>query len=684
MPDVPHASVLLVDGHPASLQALVSILEPLGQRLVEAHSGTEARQRVLQEEFALILLDGDTLGGEGLETLGLLREGGHSRSTPVLFVTSNGAPAFALKGYARGAVDCLVKPLAPELLRAKVSAFLDLHRRAGELRPSDDVLITERKRAEAALAEREERLRFILKAVGLGHWQLELATMKLEASEGCKANFGLPPESELSSYERLRSLIHPEDRGPMAEAVERAIATRSDYSVEYRVVPPGGGVRWVAARGRVVCAVDGTPLRMVGITLDITDRMRGEETLAFLSEASRLLTESMEPEDTLQRVARLAASTVATYCIVDLRQEDGHVQRVAVAHRDPELEAYLRRIPASSAEHAAPRPVAEALKQGRRALYRNVSPELRRESAVSPEHLALMERLDAHCVVLVPMQSRGRQWGVITFARAGVAEGFDERDLDMVEELARRATSALENADLLRTTREAVRLRDEFLSVASHELKTPLTPLSLKLQAMARSVKTGGLEALERRLPGDVEVMRRQVRRLSDLVDDLLDVSRISTGRLKLELEQVDLEALAREVVSRFESEAERVGCRLELGAEGCPVGHWDRLRLEQVMTNLLSNAIKYGAGTPIHIRVEGGASHVRLAVREEGIGIAPEARERIFGKFERAVSERNYGGLGLGLYITRQIVEALGGTIRVESAPGEGATFTVELPRNP
>jgi signal transduction histidine kinase len=293
-----------------------------------------------------------------------------------------------------------------------------------------------------------------------------------------------------------------------------------------------------------------------------------------------------------------------------------------------------------------------------------------------------MERLDARSVVLVPMQSRGRQWGVITFARAGAFAAFDERDLDMVEELARRATSALENADLLRTTREAVRLRDEFLSVASHELKTPLTPLSLKLQAMARSVKSGGLEALERRLPGDVEVMRRQVRRLSDLVDDLLDVSRISTGRLKLELERVDLEALTREVLSRFESEAERVGCRLELGVEGASVGQWDRLRLEQVVTNLLSNAIKYGAGTPIHIRVVGGESRVRLVVRDEGIGIEPEARERIFGKFERAVSERNYGGLGLGLYITRQIVEALGGTIWVESAPGQGATFSVELPR--
>jgi signal transduction histidine kinase len=203
--------------------------------------------------------------------------------------------------------------------------------------------------------------------------------------------------------------------------------------------------------------------------------------------------------------------------------------------------------------------------------------------------------------------------------------------------------------------------------------------LSIKLQALARSAEAKAVQP--ERLAKDVEVMRRQVKRLSDLVNDLLDVSRISTGRLQLHLDEVDLALVAREVVSQFEPQAVKVGCLLELRTQERVVGRWDRLRVEQVVVNLLSNALKYGAGRPVQVRVEAEGGWARLQVRDEGIGIAPEHLGRIFGKFERAVSERHYGGLGLGLYITRQVVEWMGGSVRVESHPGQGATFRVELP---
>ncbi|ATB44695.1 ATP-binding protein [Corallococcus macrosporus] len=231
---------------------------------------------------------------------------------------------------------------------------------------------------------------------------------------------------------------------------------------------------------------------------------------------------------------------------------------------------------------------------------------------------------------------------------------------------------------------EAVRARDEFLSVASHELKTPLTSLGLRLQSFARAIQADPASALAQRHGREVEVMRRQMTRLSELVDGLLDVSRISTGRLKLQYEPVDLSALVKEVAARFELEAARAGCTLHVThAEGLR-GAWDRLRLEQVVSNLLSNALKYGAGAPVHVEVAPGGLGARLWVRDRGIGIDPEAHARIFQKFERAVSERNYGGMGLGLYVTRTLVEALGGTIQVDSRPGEGATFRVELPLQP
>ena len=238
-----------------------------------------------------------------------------------------------------------------------------------------------------------------------------------------------------------------------------------------------------------------------------------------------------------------------------------------------------------------------------------------------------------------------------------------------------------ERERLLKELGEAVRLRDEFLSIASHELNTPLTSLSLKLQTITRAAGSNSGVGPVSVLWRDIELMRRQVQRISALVNDLLDVARISTGRMKLTLESVDLSALVLEVVSRFEPEATRAGCTLEVRAAPSVVGQWDRVRLEQVISNLLSNALKYGAGRPVRIWLEPVGERVRLGVQDQGIGIHPEALQRIFEKFERDVSERHYGGLGLGLYVTRQIVETLRGEIRVESEPARGATFTVELP---
>lgn len=231
---------------------------------------------------------------------------------------------------------------------------------------------------------------------------------------------------------------------------------------------------------------------------------------------------------------------------------------------------------------------------------------------------------------------------------------------------------------------DAIRVRDEFLSVASHELKTPLTVLGLRLQAFARAALADPDSDWSRCHARDVEGMLRQVMRLADLVNGLLDVSRISTGRLNLEYEQVDLRALVQEVTVRFQPEAERAECDVEISGPESIVGAWDRMRLEQVVTNLVSNALKYGAGRPVHVDVEVEDGRARLRVRDEGIGICAEAQARIFHKFERAVSERNYGGLGLGLYVTRTLVEAMEGFIRVDSQLGAGATFTVELPLCP
>jgi PAS domain S-box-containing protein len=227
--------------------------------------------------------------------------------------------------------------------------------------------------------------------------------------------------------------------------------------------------------------------------------------------------------------------------------------------------------------------------------------------------------------------------------------------------------------------REAIRARDEFLQIASHELNTPLTPLALKLSALQSLAARGPCspEVLSKHL----EAAQRQVRRLSGLVKDLLDVTRLSRGQLELSLSEISLSEVVSAVVEQFSAEAQRNGCAIEVALTRDAVGHWDRGRIEQIVENLLGNAIKYGGGKPIHVEVTADPECARLVVRDQGIGIEPEALPRIFGKFERASSARHFGGLGLGLFIVRQITEHHGGTIRASSEPQRGATFTVELP---
>jgi PAS domain S-box-containing protein len=230
--------------------------------------------------------------------------------------------------------------------------------------------------------------------------------------------------------------------------------------------------------------------------------------------------------------------------------------------------------------------------------------------------------------------------------------------------------------------RQSVRDREDFVAVASHELRTPLTALQLTLEKLLRDAPKA--------CPGNdghsfVRHSARavvQVHRMADLVQELLDVSRLASGRVELQLGPVDLAAVVAAGVERLAEAARRAGCTLLFERDGPLVGLWDASRLERVVMNLVSNAIKYGAGKPVHVDVHAAADRAILTVRDDGIGIDPEDQRRIFGQFERAVSSRNYSGFGLGLWIVREIVRMHGGSVLVASAAGAGATFTVSLPR--
>jgi len=301
--------------------------------------------------------------------------------------------------------------------------------------------------------------------------------------------------------------------------------------------------------------------------------------------------------------------------------------------------------------------------------------------------------------ILVAVAARFAQYGAVlgNFLAAAAAIAFTAlgygpfvRSAGLAESLLQLqmlmgilATTTLILGTLVSERDRAVEAREDFLSVASHELRTPLTALSLQLQFLARAL--GGKSPLpSERVLETTNAAVRQLQKLARLVDQLLDVSRITAGRLHLEPADIDLGELAREVASGYDEQCREAGLAMSVRCEGDCKGYWDRTRLEQVIDNLLSNAVKYGGGTPIDVLVRGTSGGVALSVRDRGIGIAPADRQRIFERFERATAGKRYGGLGLGLWIARRIVEAHSGRIGVKSSSGEGTTFVVELHHDP
>jgi signal transduction histidine kinase len=259
---------------------------------------------------------------------------------------------------------------------------------------------------------------------------------------------------------------------------------------------------------------------------------------------------------------------------------------------------------------------------------------------------------------------------------------FGEREERTVVGLAAQAAVAVDNARLYQNAKDAIAARDDFLSICSHELRTPLTSLKLQTQLSQRVLEKNKIvDPAMDRFKKFLENANGQIDRLVRLVEDMLDIARIRAGKLSLSPERMDLAIMVQEVLERFGPQITANGVKVSLRLDQGVLGTWDRFRLEQVFVNLLTNALKYGAGSAVEITAvnEGGAA--RLSVRDHGIGIDKANQQRIFERFERAVSKQNISGLGLGLFIVRQIVEAHGGTISVESEPGTGSCFTVDLP---
>ncbi|WP_233592044.1 PAS domain S-box protein [Corallococcus sp. AB011P] len=533
--------------------------------------------------------------------------------------------------------------------------------------------VTERKRTAEALQESEQRLRAILDNAPTVFFLLDTQERFLFVNREWERLFH---RTRRQVAGKTVFDVFPRDIAETLHEANRDIfQSRVPVQREERLLHDDG-LHVHLTQKFPLLDTNGVAYALCGIATDITPRKRMELSQRFLAEASRELVASLDPETTLQRVAELAVPLLAELCVFFVRTDGVGLRPVAVADRSPARAAsvreFLRRHPPDpDARHGPARVLATGESELSEASQGLWAPE-----ALSEELRSLQDRPSLG----VPLQARGRTLGVLYLLSPEPGRTYAPEELTLTEELGRRAAFAIDNAQLYCSAQESIRARDEFLSIASHELKTPLTSMRLRVQQMESVLLMGAQPLSTERVTRMLEVFQDQLQRLSNLADHLLDVSRVHEKRLDLRMEEIDLVTVARHMAGHVAELLQKAGCEFELVAPEPVWGRWDRLRMEQVMLNLLTNAMKYGAGRPIRMEVAKHAGRARLIVEDHGMGIPFESQARIFERFERAAS-LNYGGLGLGLFITRRIVEAHGGSIRVESEPGHGARFIVELP---
>jgi signal transduction histidine kinase/DNA-binding response OmpR family regulator len=560
-------NILIVDDLPEKVLVLSSILEELGENIVSAQSGREALRHLLDCEFAVILLDINMPDMDGFETATLIRQRKRTAHTPIIFITAFSDEMHAARGYSLGAVDYILSPVVPEVLRTKVRVFVDLFRMREQVKRQADqrVALAQEQAARAAAEEANRRSRFLAEA-----------STVLASS--------LDPEATLPELARL------------------LVPFLGDLSV---------------------------------ITLVDDDANRTDTELAWQSSASGPCAVSVRDYRTLPTPLALTLERV----VVSGKME-------VLADLDPNL------APVAALENAS----AETMANEKQPPF------------------AVRSGL------VLPLVARDRTLGVLALARAHSSQRYTPADVAFAEDLANRAAVALDNARLYRSIREDDRRKNEFLAMLAHELRNPLAPIRNAVQILHED----GLESSV--LQWIRDVIDRQVKHLVRLVDDLLDISRITRGKIRLQKEQLDVRAVASSAAesSRPLIEARQQKLTISLPAE--PVHLLaDHTRLVQILGNLLNNASKYSEeGGQIYLSVERDGNEGVFRVRDSGIGISAEMLSRVFDLFtqvDRSL-DRSQGGLGIGLTLVRRLVEMHQGTVQASSAgPGKGSEFVVRLP---
>lgn len=692
-------NLLLVDDEPKNLLALEAVLGSEDRTLVRAGSGEEALRYLLKDTFAAILLDVQMPGLDGFETAALIRGREKTRDTPIIFLTAaNRADAHVAEGYSLGAVDYILKPFDPEILRSKVAVFVELARKSEQI-----------ERQAQQLAEATAFLTNVLESsTEYAIVAEDLEGLVLAWNEGARRIYGYTAD-EMVGKQNARILHAPEDiASGRVDAILTTTLETGKLDGEFERVRKDG--RRFPAQLAITLRRDaaGRPIGYVSISKDITQQKLEEaraqllireqaaraeaeaaqRRFAFLAEASRVVSSSLDRASSLQGLAHLAVPTLGDVCAIDLLEDDGQVCRAAIAHADP-LEGPADREAGQLADTAASAELLGVLRTGRPALDPDAA-----EGGVAPAGVPAGVTANGASPagagspgsrLIVPLLARGRVLGAISL-RAGSGRRYHEGDLSLAEDLARRVAMAVDNARLYHEAQQALRIRDDFVTAASHDLKTPLTVIKGQtslLQRRARLVDTPD----GKRIVDGLAVIELTTTKMARIIDEMLDLALRQMGRpLELDLETIDLLALAREVIGALSDPEQRHRARLET-VEPALVGRWDPARLERVLSNLLSNAFKYSPdGTDVVVTAtreeDLAVDWAVLRVSDHGVGIPADELPRVFEWFRRGSNVvGKVPGTGVGLAGARQIVEQHGGTIGMVSEEGVGTTVTVRLP---
>lgn len=525
----------------------------------------------------------------------------------------------------------------------------------------------------------EDRLQLAQKTGRVGTFEWDLRSGKMLWTPELLSLYGIETSTVDENGYEWQKFLHPDDIDRVQKEARHCAKTGESFNSEFRIIWPDQSVHYLSVRAQIIKNTKGKPERMVGVNIDITERKTIEKNLEFLTEASKLLSSSLDYQTTLNNVAMLAVPEIADWCTVDLINKKNELEQVTIAHKDPQKIAWAKELRSENPPNMNDTTgVAQVIRTGKSLLYPHITDEMLTAAAKSKKQLKLMREIGFTSAMIVPICREKKCIGAITFVTTETRRRYNETDLAMAEELASRASLAIENARLYKGSQDAIALRDDFISVASHELKTPITSVKMFTHVLTQHSQQIG----DKKAVSHLTKMDKQINKLTELIYNLLDISKIQAGRIEFKKKVFDFDNLIAETVDMFESYGHKH--KIEVKGKTGKMVYGDDDRISQVISNLIANAIKYSPRAEhVVVKLSSTDNHVKVKVTDFGIGIPKEHLERIFERFYRVYDEtdKTFPGLGIGLYIASEIIRRHNGTFGVESDIGKGSTFYFTLP---